>query len=234
MSETTTTEQEVPVIESPAPQETVEKKTPPWEQRRIDQLTRLRREEERRAQIAEQRAQALEARLAQAEELLRKAAGAEGEEPVPPQPPGITKEQFEAEVAKAAAIQRFNEQCNKVFADGKEEFDDFEARVAAGQRANALTPTMAEIVLALDNPHQVLHSLLGDLDEAARIAELPPARMAIEIAKFAQKRPARVSKAPPPVTPTTPTAAPTEDPEKMTTEQWMAWRRKQLAARQSA
>lgn len=234
MSETITEVVEPEVPEAPVQQEPAQPKTPPWEQRRIDQLTRARREEERRAQIAEQKAQALEARLAQAEELLRKAAGQEGEEATPTQPPGITREQFETEVARAAAIQRFNEQCNEVFSKGREEFDDFEARVTAGQRANALTPAMAEIVLGMDRPHEVLHSLLGDLDEAARIAELSPTKMALEIVKFAQKKPKGVSKAPPPVTPTTPSVAPTEDPEKMTTEQWMAWRRKQVAARRAA
>ena len=157
-----------------------------------------------------------------------------GEEGARPPPRGeLTKELFDQKVAEVAAEQAFNTTCNAIYADGMENFPDFQSRLEAFGKIGGLNPALIEAAQELGNPAKVLHDLAGDLDEAARIMELPPIRMAAALAKLtaaASRASGKVSKAAAPITPLTPGAVKVNtDPEKMSSTEWRAWREAELA-----
>lgn len=185
-----------------------------WEQRRINALTRRVHEAERRAALAEQgRAQAPEE---------------------PGTAPTLTPELFNSEVERVASKQQFDATCTAIYNQGIEELPGFETRLRNFVQVGGLNPVLIEAAIESGNPHKLLFDLGGDLDEAARILELPPVRMAAAVAKFAAAQRAetkKVTSAPAPIRPLTPAAGPTEDPEKMSSQEWRVWREKQVAAK---
>jgi len=201
-----------------------EKKTP-WEQRRIAQITRQRHEAERRALNAENTANRLSRQLAAMQQP------AEGENP--PATEGLTKELFDQKVAEAALEQAFNTTCNTIYADGVEKFPDFQTKLEAFSKIGGLNPTIIEAAQEIGNPAKVLYDLAGDLDEAARILELSPIRMAAALSKLSAsiaKGTGKVSRAAAPITPLTPgVVKENTDPEKMTSTEWRAWREAELS-----
>lgn len=199
-----------------------------WEERRLATLTRQRQEAERRAALAERRAAEAEAR----EAVLRTGQPA----PTSAAQPGPNDElqaRFDAAVQDEAARRQFDADCNVIYTKGTEQFPDFTTRIQQFQKIGGLQPEMVQVALELGNPHEVLYQLATDLDEAARIAELPPLRMATALTKFVEGKERakvrQVSKASEPITPLTGTAAPAEkSPEQMTTAEWMVWRKGQI------
>ena len=220
-----------------APAETTEtqpqEKKTPWEIRRINAMTRQMREAERRAELAERRAQELTARLAAA------AATGEGGEAAAPPRPAITQADFDNAVNARAAEQAFNNTCNAIYREGVDTFEDFGERIENFRKIGGMQPALVEIAQELGNPAKILYDLAGDPDEAARIMELPPARMAAAVARMVAKaspagRRQEPSKAPPPVTRVTGTASAEPDPEKMSHAEWRVWREAQIAQKKAA
>lgn len=219
-----------------APSETPPAEKPkvtPWFQRRIDQLTAEKHEERRQK----------EALKATVETLMRgqppqpAADGTPAAETPPATPPAATSD---AEIdrratIKAQEIQRaaeFNAACNRTFDAGKAEFPDFAD--ARDQLVSGLgdviqrKPEFLEAITALPDGHKVFHQLAKNLDDAARILDMPPVQMAIELAKLsgAPAKAKPVSSAPPPIKPIAGTARGEKDPNDMTTAEWMEWRKK--------
>lgn len=201
----TATEQapEQPEEEAPKP------KHKPWFQERIDQLTREKHEERRRAE-------ALEARLKQSGDLTPEAT-----------PDSNLVEQKAQEIVRQ---RQFDEKCNAVYSSGATDFPDFDDKLANFRLLGGLPPTVLEAVTELPDAHKVLHALGSNMDEAARIFNLPPVPMAVALAKLSGAAPKAkpVSSAPPPIRPIdgTPTGSP--DPDKMSVDEWVKWREAEI------
>lgn len=227
------TQVEAPIPEGQTEEQKAEEKKAAvgWEQRRINALTRKLNEEARRRELAERNA-------AQVIEIARRAAA--GEEPAAAvQPAGPTKEEFDNAVALAAAKQQFDADCTNIYNAGVEALPGFEQRLGNFRSIGGMSQPLIEAVMESAGgsvtPEKILFELGGNMDEAARISELSPVRMAAAVAKFAagiKEETRQVTRAPAPIKTLTPAAAPTEkDPEKMNPQEWREWREKQLAAK---
>lgn len=95
-----------------------------------------------------------------------------------------------------------------------------------------ITQEMADIMLEHDAGPQIAYWLARNQSEAARIAQLPPHKQALELLKASAKvtapKPVKTTAASAPVPTLGGRAAPDADPSKMSTEQWMKWRQGQL------
>jgi len=146
------------------------------------------------------------------------------------------------QIAEQRIVQReFTQKVDTIYQAGKGEFSDFDQAVdnlalASGdQRRSA---ELLKIAAELPDTHKVLYWLGKDenFDEAARIAALPATKMAIELTRLSgtvgKSLAKPVSNAPAPITPVDGSSAPIEkDPEKMSTDEWMAWRNKTATSR---
>lgn len=169
-------------------------KREPWFQKRIGELTREKYEAKRHADTVAQEAAQLR------EQLARYQAGEEVE-----QQPTDVQSLVQKEAQRLLAEQTFNDSCNKVYAAGKAEFPNFDQSVANLQMVG-VGRDFLELAVTSDVSAKLIQHLGTDLDEAARIAALPPVQMARELTKLeyklAQPAPAKpVSKAPAPINP---------------------------------
>lgn len=227
-------EPQAPAQEPAQPDNTA--KTPAWMQKRLDVLARQRGEAERRAALEAERA-------SKAEALLKKLATAAnpeeaqkifGEDTTPPPTEGDLVQVVNARAAEIADVRAFNEACNAIYHAGVEQFGDFGERLALARSAEILSRPLVEAATELGNAHEVLYNLMGDMDEAERIAQLSPVKMAVALAKYAEKKSAvvrKVTAAPAPITPVSGHASPTKDPDKMSPAEWRKWREGELAAK---
>lgn len=200
-----------------------ESKRTPWFQTRIDELTRARHEERRRADEAQQRLTQYEQQFA-----LMQQGDPDQQHQQPNQFDVRTLAQQEA--SRMLAEQRFADQCNKVYSSGKAEFQDFDQAVANLQMVG-VSRDFLELATSSDAGAKLLHHLGTDLDEAARIASLPPVQMARELTRLEFKlgqpaAPKPVSKAPAPITPLGSSATNDVDPARMSDAEWYAQRQK--------
>jgi hypothetical protein len=200
--------------EQEKPSEPEKPKHKPWFQERIDQLTREKYEERRRAE-------ALEARLA--EQL------ADPEKKAAPETPDLDKLVAER-AAELRRTEQFNAKCDEIYSSGKSEFADFDDTLGNFKLLGGLSQPLLEAVTQLPDAHKVLHHLGSNMDEAARILSLAPVPMALELAKLSQSapKPKPVSKAPPPIKPIDGQPTGTKSPEDMSMEEWVEWREAQL------
>lgn len=220
-------------VEAPAEAPTDAAAKPPavgWEQRRINALTRKLNEESRRRELAERN-------TAQVVEIARRAVA--GEEQPQATPEGPTREEFDSAVAQAAAKQQFDAECTQIYNSGVDDLPGFEARLgnfrAIGGMSQPLIEAVMESSSSAVSPQKILFELGGNMDEAARIAELSPVKMAAAVAKFAagiKEETRAMTRAPAPIKTLTPAAALVDkDPEKMDPKEWRIWREAQVAAR---
>lgn len=170
-----------------------EKRTP-WFQKRIDALTREKYEARREIEAARNEAATVR------EQLARVQAGEQIE-----QPAGDVHTLAEKRAVELLNEHTFNETCNRVYAEGKKDFKDFDATVANLQLVGAGREFL-ELATTSDIAAKLLHHLGSNLEEADRIANLPPVQMARELTKLEFKlsqpaAPKPVSNAPPPIAP---------------------------------
>jgi len=193
------------------PEEPEKPKHKPWFQARIDELTREKHDERRRA--------------AELEEKLRKYESLTPSEDAPkPQ----TEEQIRKAAAEIVAREKFDQRCNDVYSSGAKDFTDFDEKLSNFRHLGGLPPAFLEAVTELPDAHKVLHTLGSDLDQAAHIMSLPPVQMGVALARLASpSTPARpVSSAPPPIKPIDGTPRGEKNPEDMSIEEWNEWREK--------
>lgn len=201
-----------------------DQKRTPWFQKRIDELTRARYEERSRANELEQQALQYRQRLAQFEQQGYQPEQDYQQQPYQ-QPQADIRTLAQQEAARMLAEQRFAEQCNKVYSDGKAAFPDFDQSIANLQMVG-VSRDMLELVTSSDAGAKLFHHLGTDLDEAARIASLPPVQMARELTRLEFKlsqpaAPRPVSKAPAPITPLGSSASnEVGDPSRMSDAEW--------------
>lgn len=220
------------------------KATPDWAQKRINELTAKRYEAERAAEEALAAKKAAETR---AEELLAKIADPTKATEKPPLKT-LTEEEVErraVERAKEIArVNEFNKACNNIVEIGKRDYkEEWDAAVQnlnmVGALGKDVPTTFLENAIELRDPHKVLHYLGTNIEEGARIAQLPPTRMAMELARVeaalgnppVEPKPP-VSKAPAPVIPVggqaKNAAPPSLDDPDLSADEWYALRAKQL------
>lgn len=207
-------------------QETPEEKAKkePWFQKRIGELTREKYEARRAAEEAQQQAEQYRQYVAQIQQ---------GEQA---QQPGVdVRTLAQQEATRMVAEQRFNESCNKVYAEGAKEFPDFDAAVRNLQMVG-VTRDFLELAATSDAGAKLIHHLGTDLDEAARITSLPPVQMARELTKLEYKlnqpQAKPVSKAPAPIKPIgSGGVADTGLRDDLSADEWLRRRTQQLRGR---
>lgn len=200
-------------------------KKEPWFQKRIGELTREKYEARRAAEEANQQAEQYRLYLAQIQQGDQTAQ----------QPNVDVRTLAQQEATKMVAEQRFNESCNKVYAEGAKEFPDFDAAIRNLQMVG-VNRDFLELATTADAGAKLLHHLGSDLDEAARILSLPPVQMARELTKLEIKlgQPAAkpVSKAPEPIKPLgSGGVAESGLRDDLSADEWMRRRNEQLRRR---
>ena len=167
------------------PEKAEEPVKPDWRDRRIARLTADKR--------------MLEARVSQAPPAAQ-AAAAEGE---------VDREAIRNEerqrLAAEAAQAEFDDACNKVVADGKKRYSDWDATIT--KITNAVAPLhelegkyrFVTLLLDTSDPGKVLHDIGQDPDRMEEILAMRPGRMVIELEKIAKAKPKKdISEVDPP------------------------------------
>jgi hypothetical protein len=218
-TETNTPETQVEAtpVETKVEGQVEEKKSEPWYETRIRQLSA------RTKTLEEERAQAL------AEAQAAKAAAPEAK-------PTLNEKDIEARAAAIAAEKEFNKTCDEIWETGKGEYGDFGSKIENFKKLGGLPPALIEAAIETGNPHKILYELGANMDEGARVLSLPPLKMAIAVAKLGDKltKGKSQSQADEPITPISGRRASTGDavdPDKMPLDKWMAWREKQVSER---
>lgn len=110
----------------------------------------------------------------------------------------------------------------------RDAFETLQSSVRYGQE-------VLEVLADSEHGPALVHYLGEHLDEADRLQRLPPHKAAVEIARIEARISAPktkpVSKAPAPAPVLGGGGAANQDPERMTTDEWLAWRRNQLKAK---
>lgn len=172
---------------------------------RIGALTAERKAALERAEAAEARAKAMEELLAA---QGRAPAAKDGDTPpspdrVPPAPTGLTEADVEKRAAEIAYWKDFNAKADQINAAGQKQFSDWGDALGNLNAAGIMSPALVEAAQEAGAPEAILHYLGSDLEEASRVAGLPPIRMGVELAKLAGKLTAPkgrpVSRAPDPI-----------------------------------
>lgn len=199
-----------------------EKPRTPWFQRRIDDLTKARRDAERERDAYRQMVEAMR-------------SPSDEPAPQPQQPVGDIETLATARAREIVREQSFNTACNDAYAKGSKEYgDDFVAAVDNLRLAGvADRRDIIEAVIDSGAPERVLYALGKDPDRAAGLLALSPTKLAFELVRIANTPPPSkpVSSAPPPIKPVTGSAKPPPDEAAMSTDEWMAWRNKQVNGR---
>lgn len=144
------------------------------------------------------------------------------------------KSEFQQESEKERSERQQKDRAQSLkekLAPGTKKYDDFEDVVL--NDSLPLQEPMVAAALDSDIGHEILYYLGNNLDEASRIAEMNPARQfrAILEIEAKLKAPPKPSNAPAPINPNSGNAAVEKDPSKMSDEEWLAWREKNLKRR---
>lgn len=185
-----------------------------WAHERIDDLTRQRREAERQAEYWKQRAtQTVDPNTLEYEEGIAERVSQRNR-------------QEQADTAKETAGQLAAEAFTYRETIARDKFADYDA-VARNPNV-PITTAMAEIIRDSDVGPDLAYHLGKNVQEAARIAALPPTRQAVELGKLEAlvTAPKPLPKqAPAPVSPVSAIAAgSSKDPAEMSFAEYKAWR----------
>lgn len=149
--------------------------------------------------------------------------------------------QARAETAQEFAQRQQQSSQAQVFSGYQEREREYAAANPGYQEAFAtlqssvrFDPSVLEVIATSDAGPSIVHYLGEHLDAADRIQRLPPHMAAAEIARIEARVKAPktkpVSKAPTPAPVLAGGSVATKDPEHMSTDEWLAWRRNQLKA----
>lgn len=224
-----------------------EKTKAPWFQKRIDQLTAEKWEERRKADNLQKTNETLLAQLAESRKTGAAPTTAEQTNtqtpPTTPAQPALTKQDneklSEAEIdARAsrkadqiAKEREFTAACNNTYAAGKDEFDDFDRTLNTFSMFGGIPNTVLDVVTDMPKGHAILYTLGKNPDLIEKLVNMSPTKQALELARLeaSVSKPAskQVSSAPAPVKPIDGSGGRAEvDPEKMSMQDYVAWREK--------
>lgn len=158
-----------------------------------------------------------------------------------PQAP-YTRETVEREAKALVEQQRFNDECNRLAADGRKAAPDFDAKLAT--LASVTGPLfddrgrpepLLQAVLAAEAPAKVLLHLAAHPDIAAELVDLTPLQQARRLGRLESElsAPKQTSSAPRPLEPVKAAAANSGEPDPADTSRWIAWRNKQERERRA-
>lgn len=149
----------------------------------------------------------------------------------------VTKAQTHAESRIQQRTQQEQAQkAQRSFEDRAEKYaaehPDFDGAVSSLTKTVQFKPEVVETITASEHGPAVVHYLAQHLDEADDIARMPAHLAAAQIgrieSRIASTKPRPVTNAPKPPPTLGGGAASSKDPERMTSDEWLAWRRKQL------
>lgn len=221
--------------------------TPEWAQKRINELTAKRYEAERIAGEERDGRRAAEARAA---ELLKQVGEKNNAPPADPSAtkPALTEAEIDRRALEKAALiaqaTEFNKACNSVAETGKKDYKDWDDALKnlamVGAIGDKVSPEFLENVVELKSPAKILHHLGTHMDEAARITQLSPKKMAMELVRIETALnapapiapPAPLSNAPAPLIPVggngVKPGAPTLDDPNVSSADWFKMRDQQV------
>lgn len=221
------------------------KEKAPWFQKRIDQLTWEKNEERRSRAAVEEQNRVLLAQLEASRTIQQPVtqtpspnvqSPASTATPQAPVKPVVNMSEAEIEaraLVKARQIAEksaFDKACNTIAMQGKEAYNDFDGALKTFEMLGGIPQPLLEAITDMPNAHKVLYALGKDPELADRIVKMPVAKMGMELARVetAVNKPAvkQVSAARTPITPIDTTAVGGDDPDKMSTAQWIQWREK--------
>jgi len=133
-------------------------------------------------------------------------------------------------------VQSFNHAADATYDAGVKEFPDFPQAVDTLRALGVMDPGLVQIVLdvAKGDAHKALYQLGKNPEQAERVFSLPPIQMAVELSKIAASAPGRqpppLSKAPDPISPVSGSGRVESNPDKMSMNDWVKWREKQLSS----
>lgn len=180
-------------------------KRTPWWEKRLSEVTGQRREAERERDAMRAERDAYKA-VADGQ-----AAPTDGTAPKPPVAPqrAFTEADVERRAQEIAQATEFNHRANAIAEAARAAHPDFDAVrdrfVANLGEAVQARPDFLEAVVELPQGAEVFYALAKDPDRAAEVLQMPPMKMALELARMNEQfgKPAgkQVSSAPPPITP---------------------------------
>lgn len=214
-------------------------------QERVNEITRARRE-------AERRAESLERELA----TYRQQQPEQHQPQSQDKPPSIADFNYDVDqwsnamtqyaIAQAEARaelklttktqQDRQREAQKSFEDRAAKYaaehPDFDKAVDDLSRTVRFPNEVVEAISASEYGPAVVHHLAQHLDEADRLSRMPPHLAAMQLgrieAQLSAPKPKPVSKAPDPAPTLGGGAAASKDPDRLSTEEWRAWRNSQL------
>ena len=237
-------------VETSATETPVEEKKPNRVQERINQLTREKHEQRQENANLKARLEALEQAKPEVKTEARVAPNEDDFDSL--QEYHTANAKYYADVSGDAAQAKVTaaDSANKETAAQTQRQEDVKAKKAAfeanldGKRANFedfedvayghqfMDLDLAEQIFDMDKGPEVAYHLGAHLDEAERIFALPPVQRARELTKLEFQvealKPKTVSDAPDPINPLGNAETIQTDPDKMTADEWQAWRNKQV------
>lgn len=202
-------------------EKTADEKTPPWFQKRIDELTAEKYDLRKK----------LEAKTPE------KAAPGDDKPAAAPEERDISK-LIEQRASQIVEQKLFDESCNRIYENGKRDIPTFETSMSTLGRVADLESFRNFLGVAVELPAaaKVLDHLGKNPEEAKRIISAAPHKMALELARLEASlanTAAPVSSAPAPIKPVggaVNAAADLTNPN-LSTEEWIELRDKQKATR---
>lgn len=178
-----------------------EPKPTPWQTKRIDEITRNWRGTQE------------ELEAAKAEIALKDAAIEEFKAKNPDAAKTLSDAEIERKVdqkvAQVIAQRDWDANCNKIFETGAKLFTKatFKESIDSWAKIGGLTVPFIAAAMETDTPAELIHALAQDLDEASRLKDLPPAKLAVALERKSQailaekKKPVdkKISKTPAPL-----------------------------------
>jgi hypothetical protein len=246
-----------PDAEPQADTEAPRKQDLPPVQKRIDQLTWKAHEAERRLNAEIMRRQQVEDEArqlrTQQQELMRRATmptmDQVGLDPEAYQQAVMAhnekwlqyqreqEQQAQQRAYQSSQAQQFEQVLNARVAEGQQKYPDYAEVVGNPQLPPlaSVNPALLAAIIGHEQMPEITYYLGKNPADAHRIAQLPPARAILEVGKIAAKlqaNPPRSSNAPPPPSQVSGGSATVKkDPSQMSYDEFVAYRRKQIAAR---
>lgn len=216
-------------------------------QERVNEITRARRDAERNLASERQLREQLETQLAQ---YQRQPSQSQGDKP-----PSLGDFQYDTDAWAAAmteyavsrasssaelrlreqATQQTQAQAVQKFEERSREYaaahPDYDQAIADLGRVVRFSPEVIEAIATSEHGPAVAHHLATHLDDADRVARLPPHLAAVQLgrieAQVSMPKPKPVTNAPNPAPTLGGGATLTRDPDKQSVEEWMKWRNSQ-------
>lgn len=209
---------------------------------RFSELSRARKIADQRAADERVRREALEAEVAQLRAQLSGGeegdAGAQGGRAGRGAVAPMSQEQLER-VAEDLANRKLTNietarAVSRIEAAGRKVYENFDEAMGQFELVGGFTPSFFAAVSRLDNAHDVLYSLAGDLDRAAELMALDPVSQGLELARLApsiQRSGQQMTRATEPIESLNGRAPGIDkNPDDMDNDEWFAWRDRQISA----